>query len=128
MKPIIFTIAIVVSLAVSVALMVTMPNISDSNLDVSTKPDTELIKPTVQPNTEPAPTRSDTRSFTSDDLVAHPDQYDYEEAWSIMHAEYIDATQQCHDESEDIIELNECLTSTNSRWLVIEDALERVWQ
>ena len=118
------TVIIVVGLSITVSVMILI-NFLPISEEVPTP--VAIIEKEPKTITEPKPISEPEKLFTSDDLVAYPDRYNYEEAWNIMHKEYLIATEQCHDESVDVIELNECVTATNSRWLVIEDALERVF-
>lgn len=125
-----FTLAIVagLSIAVSMMLWMSMPNVDEPDPTVQSKPDTESVGPTVQPNTEPKPPRSDTRLYTVDHWLEHPELYNYGEAWNIWRVVYNEERASCYDEFEDdIITLNECVTLLSSWWLELEDILERTY-
>jgi len=112
MKPIYFTIAIVVSLAVSVALMVAMPNITNTE-------SSEQIE--QQPQAK--------KLYTIADLSANPNLYTYDEALSMITTQYIKFNQDCDGYYEnDLTLLTDCYTKVNYWRAEVDDILEREYQ
>lgn len=136
MKPIFFTLAIVMSLAVSVALLVSMLNIDLTESEEQQKPQQPpQLKPELKtevaqqkPEITTEVTQQPKKLYTIDDLAEHPEIYNYDEAWDIFRVVYLTNMQFCHDEYEDdVITLNECVTHMTSWWLQIEGILERAY-
>ena len=118
MKQSLIIVAVMLSIAVSFGLILSIdrPQI--------------IIEPIVETSTiqepTPEPKAEQKGLYTKADLITNPHLYDLDDAWNIMRVEYNDATQTCWDEfSDDLVSLNPCLTSVNSRWLEIEAILER---
>ena len=118
MKSSILIIAVVISLIVSISLIL--------NIHEPGPAPAQQLEPQPTQQREEVQEVANQKLHTKEHLATNHELYNYGEAWDIMRAEYTDTMQYCNS-LDDIIEENECVTATTTRWLEIEDALERIY-